>query len=78
MKAPFEHMRNALAHGIEAPEDRAAAEKPADGTVASKSAARRPVVLRVRRQRAWIATRSSIGALLSPGGCPTATCTDSF
>ncbi|MEP6483834.1 MAG: Hpt domain-containing protein, partial [Rudaea sp.] len=34
MKAPFEHMlRNALAHGIESPEDRAAANKPAEGTV---------------------------------------------
>lgn len=34
MKAPFEHMlRNALAHGIEAPEDRLAAGKPAEGTV---------------------------------------------
>ncbi len=34
MKAPFEHMlRNALAHGIEAPEDRVAAGKPAEGTV---------------------------------------------
>jgi len=34
MKAPFEHMlRNALAHGIESPEDRAAAGKPAEGTV---------------------------------------------
>ncbi|GAA0714368.1 Hpt domain-containing protein [Dokdonella soli] len=34
MKAPFEHMlRNALAHGIEKPEDRVAAGKPAEGTV---------------------------------------------
>jgi chemosensory pili system protein ChpA (sensor histidine kinase/response regulator) len=34
MKAPFEHMlRNALAHGIEAPEDRLASGKPAEGTV---------------------------------------------
>ncbi len=34
MKAPFEHMlRNALAHGIETPEDRVAAGKPAEGTV---------------------------------------------
>ena len=34
MKAPFEHMlRNALAHGIESPEDRAAAGKPSEGTV---------------------------------------------
>ena len=35
MKAPFEHMlRNALAHGIEAPEERVAANKPSEGTVA--------------------------------------------
>ena len=35
MKAPFEHMlRNALAHGIETPEDRTAAGKPSEGTVA--------------------------------------------
>ena len=34
MKAPFEHMlRNALAHGIETPEERSAAGKPAEGTV---------------------------------------------
>ena len=34
MKAPFEHMlRNALAHGIESPEQREAAGKPAEGTV---------------------------------------------
>ena len=34
MKAPFEHMlRNALAHGIETPEERAAAGKPSEGTV---------------------------------------------
>jgi len=34
MKAPFEHMlRNALAHGIEKPEDRVAAGKQAEGTV---------------------------------------------
>jgi chemosensory pili system protein ChpA (sensor histidine kinase/response regulator) len=34
MKAPFEHMlRNALAHGIEKPEDRVAAGKAAEGTV---------------------------------------------
>ena len=34
MKAPFEHMlRNALAHGIEAPDDRLGAGKPAEGTV---------------------------------------------
>jgi len=35
MKAPFEHMlRNALAHGIESPEERVAANKPSEGTVA--------------------------------------------
>ncbi len=34
MKAPFEHMlRNAIAHGIESPADRAAAGKPEEGTV---------------------------------------------
>ena len=34
MKAPFEHMlRNALAHGIEAPDDRLSVGKPAEGTV---------------------------------------------
>jgi chemosensory pili system protein ChpA (sensor histidine kinase/response regulator) len=34
MKAPFEHMlRNALAHGIEKPEERTASGKPAEGTV---------------------------------------------
>jgi chemosensory pili system protein ChpA (sensor histidine kinase/response regulator) len=34
MKAPFEHMlRNALAHGIEKPEERLAAGKPAEGSV---------------------------------------------
>ncbi|HET7845554.1 MAG TPA: Hpt domain-containing protein, partial [Xanthomonadales bacterium] len=34
MKAPFEHMlRNALAHGIESPAERAAAGKPAEGAV---------------------------------------------
>ena len=34
MKAPFEHMlRNALAHGIERPEQRLAAGKPEEGTV---------------------------------------------
>jgi chemosensory pili system protein ChpA (sensor histidine kinase/response regulator) len=34
MKAPFEHMlRNALAHGIESPEERARAGKPGEGTV---------------------------------------------
>jgi chemosensory pili system protein ChpA (sensor histidine kinase/response regulator) len=34
MKAPFEHMlRNAIAHGIETPDQRLAADKPLDGTV---------------------------------------------
>ena len=34
MKAPFEHMlRNALAHGIESPEERSGAGKPGEGTV---------------------------------------------
>jgi chemosensory pili system protein ChpA (sensor histidine kinase/response regulator) len=34
MKAPFEHMlRNAIAHGIEPPAERAAAGKPEEGTV---------------------------------------------
>ncbi|TLY48961.1 MAG: hybrid sensor histidine kinase/response regulator, partial [Gammaproteobacteria bacterium] len=34
MKAPFEHMlRNALAHGIETPKERRAANKPEEGTV---------------------------------------------
>ncbi|MET0226887.1 MAG: Hpt domain-containing protein [Dokdonella sp.] len=34
MKAPFEHMlRNALAHGIETPDERIAAGKPPEGTV---------------------------------------------
>ncbi len=34
MKAPFEHMlRNALAHGIESPDERSAANKTAEGTV---------------------------------------------
>ncbi|MBU6199379.1 MAG: response regulator, partial [Xanthomonadaceae bacterium] len=34
MKAPFEHMlRNALAHGIESPDERVAAGKPGEGTV---------------------------------------------
>ena len=34
MKAPFEHMlRNALAHGIETPEERLAAGKPLDGSI---------------------------------------------
>ncbi|MGA9827489.1 MAG: Hpt domain-containing protein [Rhodanobacteraceae bacterium] len=34
MKAPFEHiLRNALAHGIESPEQRLAAGKPVEGTI---------------------------------------------
>jgi len=34
MKAPFEHMlRNALAHGIESPSERASKNKPAEGTI---------------------------------------------
>ena len=34
MKAPFEHMlRNALAHGIESPGERASKNKPAEGTI---------------------------------------------
>ncbi|MET0232991.1 MAG: Hpt domain-containing protein, partial [Rhodanobacteraceae bacterium] len=34
MKAPFEHMlRNALAHGVETPEERLSAGKPAEGAV---------------------------------------------
>ena len=49
MKAPFEHMlRNALAHGIEKPEDRIAAGKPAEGTVSiAVSREATEVVLRV-------------------------------
>ncbi len=49
MKAPFEHMlRNALAHGIETPEQRFAAEKPLDGTVTiAVSRESTEVVLRV-------------------------------
>ena len=49
MKAPFEHMlRNALAHGIETPEQRLAAEKPLDGTVTiAVSRESTEVVLRV-------------------------------
>ena len=34
MKAPFEHLlRNAVTHGIESPDTRAAANKPAEGTI---------------------------------------------
>ncbi len=49
MKAPFEHMlRNALAHGIETPEERAAAGKPSEGTVSiAVSREATEVVLRV-------------------------------
>jgi len=49
MKAPFEHMlRNALAHGIETPEERLAAGKPAEGTVSiALSREATEVVLRV-------------------------------
>ena len=49
MKAPFEHMlRNALAHGIESPEERVAANKPAEGTVTIQvSREATEVVLRV-------------------------------
>jgi chemosensory pili system protein ChpA (sensor histidine kinase/response regulator) len=49
MKAPFEHMlRNALAHGIETPEERLAAGKPAEGTVTiAVSREATEVVLRV-------------------------------
>ena len=49
MKAPFEHMlRNALAHGIEKPEERIAAGKPAEGTVSiAVSRESTEVVLRV-------------------------------
>lgn len=49
MKAPFEHMlRNALAHGIERPEVRLAAGKPAEGTVSiAVSREATEVVLRV-------------------------------
>jgi chemosensory pili system protein ChpA (sensor histidine kinase/response regulator) len=49
MKAPFEHMmRNALAHGIETPEERLVASKPLDGTVAIQvSREATEVVLRV-------------------------------
>ena len=49
MKAPFEHMlRNALAHGIEAPDERVAAGKAAEGTVTIQvSREATEVVLRV-------------------------------
>jgi chemosensory pili system protein ChpA (sensor histidine kinase/response regulator) len=49
MKAPFEHMlRNALAHGIESPEERAAAGKQSEGTVTIQvSREATEVVLRV-------------------------------
>ncbi|MBN8481776.1 MAG: Hpt domain-containing protein, partial [Xanthomonadales bacterium] len=49
MKAPFEHMlRNALAHGIETPEQRLVAEKPLDGMVTiAVSRESTEVVLRV-------------------------------
>ncbi|GMV30566.1 MAG: hypothetical protein AMXMBFR59_26910 [Rhodanobacteraceae bacterium] len=49
MKAPFEHMlRNALAHGIESPEDRANAGKNPEGTVTIQvSREATEVVLRV-------------------------------
>jgi chemosensory pili system protein ChpA (sensor histidine kinase/response regulator) len=49
MKAPFEHMlRNALAHGIESPEERASVGKPPEGTVAIQvSREATEVVLRV-------------------------------
>ena len=49
MKAPFEHMlRNALAHGIETPDQRLGADKPLDGTVTiAVSRESTEVVLRV-------------------------------
>ena len=49
MKAPFEHMlRNALAHGIESPQQRLAANKPLDGTVTIRvSRESTEVVLRI-------------------------------
>ncbi len=49
MKAPFEHMlRNALAHGIESPEERLVAGKPQEGTVTIQvSREATEVVLRV-------------------------------
>ena len=49
MKAPFEHMlRNALAHGIESPDERSAANKPSEGSVTIQvSREATEVVLRV-------------------------------
>ncbi|MGA9333147.1 MAG: Hpt domain-containing protein [Rudaea sp.] len=49
MKAPFEHMlRNAMAHGIEAPDERIAANKPGEGAVTIQvSREATEVVLRV-------------------------------
>ncbi len=49
MKAPFEHMlRNALAHGIETPQQRLEANKPLDGTVTIRvSRESTEVVLRI-------------------------------
>ncbi len=49
MKAPFEHMlRNALAHGIESPDERTAANKPPEGSVTIQvSREATEVVLRV-------------------------------
>ncbi len=49
MKAPFEHMlRNALAHGIESPQERLDANKPIDGTVTIRvSRESTEVVLRI-------------------------------
>jgi chemosensory pili system protein ChpA (sensor histidine kinase/response regulator) len=49
MKAPFEHMlRNALAHGIETPDERTASGKPAEGSVTIQvSREATEVVLRV-------------------------------
>ena len=49
MKAPFEHMlRNAMAHGIESPDERIAANKQAEGTVTIQvSREATEVVLRV-------------------------------
>ncbi len=49
MKAPFEHMlRNAMAHGIENPDERLAAHKPGEGTVTIQvSREATEVVLRV-------------------------------
>lgn len=49
MKAPFEHMlRNALAHGIESPQQRLEANKPLDGTITIRvSRESTEVVLRI-------------------------------